>query len=96
MIKSIFVGLNLPKKNYDKLGDAGANHLIVVLDSITKEFWQALHELGCDLTISFVAFKHGSCPLAPSAKIRLKKLIKNALVWKAKDKKILKKLEKRR
>jgi len=85
MIKSVFVGLSLPVENYKKLGEVGANHLIVWLDSITSQKWPLLQKTGCELGISFSAFEKEDCPLDPLAKDKLREKIKRALKWRPRE-----------
>ena len=79
MIKSVFVGLNLPIENYEKLGEIGANHLIIPLTSITKEKRQFVEKLNSKLGISISCFGTNACPANPLSMNRLIDSVKKSL-----------------
>lgn len=79
MVKSVFIGLGLPKKDYQSLDGIGANHLIISENHINDEKWGWLEKTNAQKTISIGSFEHGGCPLDPQGYLKLEKKINLAL-----------------
>lgn len=82
MIKSIFIGEKYLDRTINELVSVGANHYILILDSVNKKRWTLLKKTNSRLAISISAFDHGGCPLNPSAIKEMQRRIKRALTWK--------------
>ncbi len=81
MVKSIFVSPN----QLEGIEDSGANHLIVVNDSLNQAAWDRLKELNVDLGISVNAFGSDGCPGNPQAKEKLFEKIRAALQFQPRE-----------
>jgi len=82
MIKSLFVEFRFGERSLKDLPDSGANHLIVAMNRLNKDYWQVLSKTDIKLSLSVNAFDHGGCPLEPQAKAKLYQRIKKVLVFK--------------
>lgn len=81
MVESIFVS-PLSLKGIE---NSGANHLIVVNDSLNQDIWGKLKGLGINLSISVNAFGPDGCPASPQAKEKLFNKLRYVLQFQPKE-----------
>lgn len=67
--------------NLRELERSGANELTVAFEGIGEQRLRELKSLDMKFGLSVTTFENGVCPLDPKSKLRLEKLISDALKW---------------